>query len=211
MAMEYWRQQPVFIMNQYGDHLVTRPLRSLDSLMVPLVPVNTVDAKGVKTTKILPVPSEPKAWAEMDFESLRQQKTVEFNPAKDQLTPGDLSPPLWGGAIAEREDGKGRVVVIGSRRFPFNEYLNEPDYEVARAQRRFVPRFPGNEELFVNSMFWLLKMDTMISISPASFEVARVRPEMKDGTKTMWHFVAVVLLPAMVLAAGAMVYFKRRD
>jgi hypothetical protein len=173
--------------------------------------VNTVDAKGVKTTKILAVPSEPKAWAEMDFESLRQQKPVEFNPAKDQLTPGDLPPPLWGGAIAERDDGKGRLVVIGSRRFPFNDYVNEIDYEVARTQRRFVPRFPGNEELFVNSMFWLLKMDTMISISPASFEVARVKPEMKEGTKNVWHFVVVALLPAMVLAAGAMVYLKRRD
>jgi hypothetical protein len=211
MAMEYWRQQPVFIINQYGDHLVTRPLRSLDSLMVPLVPVNTVDAKGVKTTKILPVPSEPKAWAEMDFDALRQQKTVAFNPAKDQLTPGDLPPPLWGGVIAEKEDGKGRLVVIGCRRFAFNDYLNEPDYEVARAQRRFVPRFPGNEELFVNSMYWLLKMDTMISISPASFEVARVKPEMKESTKNLWHFVVVALLPAMVLGAGVMVYVKRRD
>jgi predicted transcriptional regulator len=211
MAMEYWRQQPVFIVNQYGDHLVTRPLRSLDSLMVPLVPVNTVDAKGVKTTRILPVPSEPKAWAEMDFDALRQQKTVAFNPAKDQLTPGDLPAPLWGGVIAEKEDGKGRLVVIGCRRFAFNDYLNEPDYEVARAQRRFVPRFPGNEELFVNSMYWLLKMDTMISISPASFEVARVKPEMKESTKNLWHFVVVALLPATVLGAGVMVYVKRRD
>jgi hypothetical protein len=211
MAMEYWRQQPVFIISQYGDHPLTRPLRSLDSLVVPLIPVNTVDAKGVKTTRILPVPAEPKAWGESDFDAVRQQKVVEFTPAKDNLVPGDMPPPIWGGAIAEKEDGKGRLIVIGCRRFPFNDYVNEPDYEVARSQHRIVPRFPGNEELFVNGVFWLLKLDTMISISPASFEVARVKPEMREGTKNFWNFIVVGLIPVLVLAAGTVVYLNRRD
>jgi hypothetical protein len=212
MAMEYWRQQPVFIISQYGDHPLTGPLRSLDSLIVPLIPVNTVDAKGVKATKILPVPAEPKSWGESDFDAVRQQKVVEFTPPKaNDLVPGDMPPPIWGGAISEKDDGKGRLIVIGCRRFAFNDYLNEPDYEVARAQHRFVPRFPGNEELFVNGVFWLLKLDTMISISPASFEVARVKPEMREGTKNFWNFIVVGLIPVMVLAAGTMVYLKRRD
>jgi hypothetical protein len=51
----------------------------------------------------------------------------------------------------------------------------------------------------------------MISISPASFEVARVKPEMREGTKNFWNFIVVGLIPVLVLAAGTVVYLNRRD
>ena len=50
-ATEWQRQQFVFILNNFGDHLLTRPLRSLDAFFVPLLPVDVdKNAKGVKTT-----------------------------------------------------------------------------------------------------------------------------------------------------------------
>jgi hypothetical protein len=207
---DWQRQQPVFVIDEYGDHMVTKPLRSLDTLLVPLIPVNTVDAPGVKVTKILPVPNTPPAWGERDFDSLRQGKVVKFDPNPKEGGQADLPAPLWGGAIAEKDGGKGRLVVIGCHTFARNEYVNEPDTEVLRTQRRIVPRFPGSAELFVNSVFWLAKMDTMIAISPTALEVPRVAP-MNAPVQRFWIGAAAGLLPMLVLLAGAGVYLKRRD
>jgi hypothetical protein len=209
---DWQRQQPVFVVNEYGDHMITKPLRSLDTLLVPLVPINTVDAKGVKVTKILPVPTNPPAWGERDFDSLRQGKLVKFDPKPAEgATEADLPPPLWGGAVAEKEGGKGRLVVIGCHTFATNDYVNEPDTEVLRTQRRIVPRFPGSAELFLNSVFWLSKLDTMIAISPTALEVPRVAA-ISDGVRDFWRWGVLTFgLPALVLVAGAGVYLKRRD
>jgi hypothetical protein len=208
---DWKRQQPVFVVNEYGDHPITKPLRSLDTLLVPLIPVDTTDAKGVKVTRILPVPNTPQSWGERDFDSLRQGKGVTFDPNPKDGAPADLAGPLWGGAVAEKDGGKGRLVVIGCRTFAVNDYVNEPDTEVLRTQRRVVPRFPGSAELFMNSVFWLSKLDTMIAISPSALEVPRVAP-ISNGVRDFWRWgVLTVGLPAMVLVAGSLVYLKRRD
>jgi hypothetical protein len=208
-TLDWQRQQPVFGLSDFGDHPITRPLRSLDGFFAPLVPINTVEAKGVKTTHILPIPGTPKAWGEGDFAALRQRQQVEFNDKKDNA-PADLAPPLWAGAVAENEKG-GRLVVIGSIDFANNELLQEPDMDVLNTQGRLVPRYPGNAELFVNSVFWLTKMDTMISISPTAQEVPRVE-SIGAGMLIFWQFgVLAVGLPALVLVGGTMVYLKRRD
>ena len=49
----------MFVLKDYGDHAVTRPMQSLDGLFVPMIPVSTVEAKGVKVTPILPLPNDP--------------------------------------------------------------------------------------------------------------------------------------------------------
>jgi hypothetical protein len=199
----------VFIVNDYGDHPVTKPLRSLDGLMVPVIPVKTVDAKGVKTTRILPIPNDPRTWGDTDFDSLRQGKAVTFNP-KDERSP-DIAGPFWGGAIAEKDNGKGRLIVIGCSVFARDDYLRIPNIPASRQQERFVARFPGNAELFVNGVFWLANMDTMIAISPMALEVPRVEaiPDARLGMLRVG--LLIVALPLMVLAAGTFVYLKRRD
>jgi hypothetical protein len=205
---DWLRQQPVFGLNDYGDHAITRPLQSLDGIFSPLIPVLTSDVKGMKTTHILPVPTTPKSWGEGDFDALRQRKQVQFGDAKDNVPP-DLAQPLWAGAVAENEKG-GRVVVVGSLDFANNDFLQEPDIEVLTSQGRLVPRYPGNAELFVNAIFWLTKMDTMIAISPTALEVPRVGT-MKPVEQRVWQTLLVGGLPLLVVAAGAAVFLIRRD
>ena len=103
------------------------------------------------------------------------------------------------------------MVVIGSLDFASNDLIQEPDIEVLSSQGRLVPRYPGNAELFVNSVFWLTKMDTMIAISPTALEVPRVAPG-SDAWMNFWRVgVLIVGLPLLVLVAGSFVYLKRRD
>jgi hypothetical protein len=195
----------VFDIKNYGDHLITKPLASLSSWLVPAMAVKpTAQAPaGVKVTPILPLPTEPRSWGETDLEALQNQSAIQFDEGKD------VAGPLYAGAVAEKEKG-GRLVVIASPMFAFDRYVNEPDPTLLR-RGMIVSRFPANGELFNNSVFWLAKMEPMIAISPAAMEVARIEP-MGTGALRFWRVgVLLVALPAAVMVAGALVYFARRD
>ncbi len=192
----------IFDINQYGDTLMTRPLRSLASLMVPLVPVSTEPAKGYTVTPIIPIPQNVKTWGETDIDALSKGQPSKFDPAVDQASPG------FAGAISQAEKG-GRLVVIGSPTFMFNRYLEIPEPTLAR-RGTYVSRFPGNAELFVNSVLWASGQDALLAISPAAMEVSRLR-DMGNGELAMVRVLIVGGIPAIVLLAGVMVYLKRRD
>jgi hypothetical protein len=207
---DWQRQQVVFVLNEYGDHPVVKPLNSLDGLFVPVIPVDTVPAKGYKTAKILPIPTSLKAWGESDIQSLQEQKEVTFTPKKDGKD-DDLPAPLWAGAVSEKEDGSGRLVVLGSRRFATDEFASVPDRAASAAQHSAVLRFPANAELLNNCVFWISHSDSLIALSPTALEVPRVS-NINNGLAAFLKIgVLIVLLPLGVVAAGTMVYLRRRD
>jgi hypothetical protein len=195
----------VFDIREYGDHPLAAPLRSLESLMTPLVVKTTTTTEGT-VTPILPIPDAPRAppsWGETTLDFLQTGDVPKLDRA------ADLPGPLYGGAVAERKNGA-RVVVVSSPSFAFNQTLSEPDPELAR-RGIFVSRFPGNAELFYNSIFWLARMDTMISISPAAMQVSRIGA-MSDAALATWRVgVLLVGLPGLVIVAGIMTYLARRD
>jgi len=101
--------------------------------------------------------------------------------------------------------------MFGSLQSLSSEIINLPDMEATRAQRRLVRRFPGNEEFFANSIFWLAKRETLIAISPTAMEVPRIR-DMSDGALSAWRIgLLLVGLPGLVIASGVFVFFARRD
>ena len=197
---------PVFVLNEYGNHLLTDPLRSLDSIMVPLLPVRIEPKDGITATPILPIPNELKAWAETDLQSLMAGESAV--PTFDAAS-GDVGQPLFAGAVLDRQ-GKGRLVVLGGLQFARNEYLNLLDDDMAR-RGVIAARFPANAELVMNSLFWLAKMEPMIAISPAAMEVSRIGP-IAPATLSFWRVgVLLIGLPLIVVLAGVTVYINRRD
>lgn len=197
------RRQYVFDLRDYGDHALTRPLLSLESLMVPLIPIERAPMNDVISTPILPLGGDLKVWGESDFTALQSDQPV----AMDEKS-GDIPGPLNAGVVAERP-GAGRVVVIGSPTFAFNFEMDVPDPELAR-QGIYVSRFPANGELFMNSIFWLAKMEPMIAISPSAMEVSRIRP-MSPGALSAWRAVLVGVIPGTAVLAGILMYLRRRD
>ena len=212
----------VFDLRDYGDHMITKPLRSLASWLVPMLSVKTTSPTpaGVKVTPIIPIPTEPRSWGETDLQALQELNNFKFDEGTD------VAGPLYGGAVAEKDlppatqpttapagpDGKrtSRLVVIASPMFAFDRYINEPDVNLLR-RGLIVSRFPANLELFSNSVFWLARMEPMIAISPSAMEVARIEP-MGEGALRAWRIGGLLIgLPALVVFAGAMVYFARRD
>lgn len=203
---EYLREQPFFLLKDYGDHALTRPIQSLDGFFVPLVPVSAKPVQGITSANLLPVPTTPKPWAERNVQDVFEGKPVEFSATGKDGAPGDLDQgPFYGGAAAENDKGA-RLIVFGCAQFPMNQFFRLKD-----PQNPAALRFPGNGELFVNSAYWLAKMDSMIAISPTALDVSRVAP-IGDGALNFWRVgVLIVGLPLFVLAAGTFVYLKRRD
>jgi len=195
----------VFISNEFGDSVITKPLRSLDSALVPLVPVVVTPKQGITGSSILPVPTTlGQIWGEKDTEGSMNGETPKFQPEA-----GDLPGPLFGGALAQNDKGT-RVVAIGSVQFIMNQMLNIRDPELAQRGIR-ASRFPANAELFCNSIFWLAHMEPLIAISPAAMDVNRISP-ISDGTlKAIRIGLLLIGLPSLVVVCGLCMYFARRD
>jgi hypothetical protein len=221
---EAQRVPHIFVTNTYGDHTITKPLQSLDYLMYRMLPVKTRSAAGYKTTPLLPVPQG--AWGERNIEGVMQNAAVKFDPPpKDAPAPppvipgmptppaaGDIPGPLVVAAASENEKGGNRLVAIGGLEIAVNGLVDMPDPKLLQRDRPIVvARFPGNAELIANSVFWLAKLEPLIAISPAAMEVSRIEP-MSEGTLKAWRVGGLLVgLPGLVIAAGAFVYFARRD
>jgi len=203
---EYLRAPPVFTIKEYGDHMLAKPVKSLESFLWPILPIETQPKAGYTSTKIIPIPQTLKIWGETNLEDMSSDK-LKYDPPKGASKSGDMAPPLWGGAVVEKSGG-GRIVVLGCIQTVFDQFLMIPDLSVPG---RRVARFPGNSELFLNSVFWLSHQEPMISISPTAMEVSRIK-EMNNGTLGFWRVgVLLILLPALVVVAGVVMFVKRRD
>jgi hypothetical protein len=205
--VEEFKSHPAdWVIKDYGDSVITRPLQSLESIWVPAMCVSTEPAKDATTTPLVPFDKAYgglKVWGETDVEAIRPDNPPTFDPAKD------LGPPIYGMAISEKPSGA-RVVAMGSP-IMFDGRINIPDPTVAQTQHRYVNRFPGNGELAANSIFWLAHLEPMIAISPAAMDVSRIR-DISPGLLGFWRYgVLLALLPASIIVAGLFVYAGRRD
>ncbi len=199
------RKNPIiFVLNHFGDHLIAKPLSSLDAVFVRLVPVLLTPKAGYSSSTLIPIPTSTPTWGEHNVEGAVNGDDLTFTP-----TEGDLPPPLFGGAAVQNDKG-GRVVVIGSIDFITNSILSIPDPDMAQ---RGIPaaRFPANAELFCNSIFWLAHLEPLIAISPSAMDINRIG-DMSDATLRAWRVgVLLIGLPGAVVLCGLLVYFARRD
>lgn len=211
----------IFPFTRYGDHPLTRPLGSLQGLLLPLTAIETRSVPGFRVTPLLPVPRTIRTWGETGIDPVFNNETPVFDEASD--IPNTDAAPLYAGVAIEKlppvsaattqpgaESATARLVVLGTASSFSNNLLSIADPELER-KGILTPRFPGNAELFINSVFWLARMDTMLAISPAAMEVNRIR-DIPEGQLAFLRWgVLIVGLPMAVLAAGGLVYLRRRE
>jgi hypothetical protein len=205
--VEDFKTRPMaFVVKDYGEHEITKPVQSLESVWVPTMCVSTTPTADATVTPLVPLDKAfggLKVWGDTDVESIKSDSAPVYDPVKD------IAPPIYGMAASENKSG-GRVVVIGSP-VMFNGRINIPDPAVAQSQHKFINRFPGNGELTANSIFWLAHLDPMIAISPAAMDVSRIS-DMSKGALDFWRYgVLLGLLPGAIIVAGLFVYAGRRD
>ena len=133
------------------------------------------------------------SWAEVDLDTLFRQQKAELT-AKDTRGPitvamavdGNLEQLGWGKSHA-------RIVMYGSAEFADNQY----------AATFF------NRDFFVNSADWLTGEENSISIRPRSIRASRFR--LTTGQFSIVFAFAVLLLPELLLIAGIVVWWERRN
>jgi hypothetical protein len=189
---------PQIEITSYADHPITRPLGGLPTMMLIASPLEAAKAlpAGVTVQPLVELPGGPDYWAD----------TVVFAAVRGEATrddgadiPGPV--PLAFAATRRLEKGEQKVVLFGNTAFAQDRVAT---YRDPFGQ----PMFPGNTELFLNSLLWVAGTEHLITVSPEAIQARRL------GDVGAWRLpVQIILiggLPVAVLAAGLVVYILRR-
>jgi len=133
------------------------------------------------------------SWAEVDLDTLFRQQRAELT-AKDTRGPITVVMAV-DGDLEKLGSGKGdaRMVIYGSTEFADNHNV--------------VTFF--NRDFFINSADWLTGEENAISIRPRSMRASRFR--LTTGQFAIVFAFSVLLLPELLLIAGIVVWWERRN
>jgi len=129
--------------------------------------------------------SSPRSWAETNVENPQ----ARYDEGEDQAG------PLVMGAIVEQEvtgDAKARLIVVGDADFASNGAITSL----------------GNGDLFLNSVDWLAEEEELVAIRPRPPQTRQIF--LTYAQSRLVGYVSWILLPAIVLAIGAYVWWQRR-
>ncbi len=186
------------VVNQYGNHAIVADFR-LASFFPQARAIIAAAVKPAGTTIDVLASTGASAFGETDLAGVLEGRT--------QLEPDrDLSGPLGVAAVAKKEIAPsparngasggekrhGRIVVFGDSDFASNAYLD----------------LSGNRDLILNALGWLAEEEDLIAVRPKDPVSQPVVLNMRQGRVVFW--LPVVVLPAMVGCAGALVLLRRR-
>ncbi len=180
------------IVQNYGEHPITKDFkqRTVFPMSRSLSPEPNLKP-GLTVTPI--AKTSDTSWAEVDLDTLFRQQKAELT-AKDTRGPITVVMAVDGN-LEQLGFGKGdaRMVVFGSTEFADNQY----------AATFF------NRDFFINSADWLTGEENSISIRPRSLRASRFR--LTTGQFSIVFAFAVLFLPEMLLIAGIVVWWERRN
>jgi ABC-type uncharacterized transport system involved in gliding motility auxiliary subunit len=181
----------------YGDHPITKDFRresiTVYNLARSVEPI-TEDKPGLTTTGL--VQTGPQSWAETDLAQLFDQNRVALDAA-DRKGPITLAVASSGKlkGMGFEGDGEARLVVFGNSRFADNEYLANPTF--------------FNQDLFLNSVGWLVGQEELVSIRSRTVRSSRV--QMTPAQNVLLFLTSVLLMPQLLLVGGIVVWWRRRS
>ena len=152
------------------------------------------------------VESSAESWAETDVKGLYATGRVERNAGQGDK-PGPVS--LAAAVSAPLADAPGaqpnakpddvsapkpesRLVVFGDSDFATNRAIG----------------FSGNRDLFLNAVNWLAQQEDLIAIRPKNPEDRPINMTADQGT--MVYLFSMLIVPALLLLGGVVVWWKRR-
>lgn len=176
----------------YGDHPVVEPLKGRQTVFERTRSVKKDPAFGGTAIEVIMTAGDGVSWAQSDVDALFRHQKVAFSP-------GDLQGPVPIAVVSERDfdvagqKKKAQLVVIGDSDFASNPMIQSYEF---------------NFDLLLNAVSWLAGEDEQISIRPKMFESSAV--ELTPSQANTIFYVAIVLLPMLVLTFGLNLWWYRR-
>lgn len=183
------------VVSTYHAHPITEGFR-LASLFpyARSVDLTSKLPQGVQAERLAETGPFPGSWAETDRARLDRGETT-FDEGKDLKGPvpvGVVATIELKGEKDSKDNKKARIVVYGNSAFAANGNLP----------------FSGNLDLFLNSLSWLAEEEDLIAIRPKEITSTPLILTASQGKLVFW--LPVVILPASLLAVGAVVLIRRR-
>jgi ABC-type uncharacterized transport system involved in gliding motility auxiliary subunit len=182
-----------------GGHPITENFRLMTAFPFTrsVTPIEG-GTEGKTAQKILE--SSRQSWAETDLKGLFATGRPELNADKGDK-PGPVpiavavsapAPDAPKAATPEAPTPEARVVVVGDSDFASNAALN----------------IQGNKDLFLNMVNWLAQQENLIAIRPHDPQDRRITLTEDQTQRIIW--IALVIIPGLLLANGVRVWWKRR-
>ncbi len=205
------------VVGNYGTHEITSGFRERTIYQLARSVAATEDTpEGIVVAELALTSSS--SWAENDLERLFGSGEVErgdepggplalgvaataTEAALDWTPPliasargGEVVPTTSNGDSTEEapSDLEGRLVVFGDSEWISNRYINN-----------FF-----NQDLFLNAISWLGGEEQLISIRPRQTRASRVMLTANESQAVF--YIAVLLMPELILFCGMLVWLKRR-
>ncbi len=170
------------------------PRKLQDLPMMPVVrPVRVQDGRAQAFAF-----SGPESWAQKSRERI-ERGDLTYRAGEDQRGPVPVAAVATVGRTAD-EERRGKIVVYGDSDFVDNVYC----------------RIPGNVDLFMNTVGWLLRREELVSTGrsvnvPVSGGATLAQSlYLSQVQARMFFWTMVVLEPSLIFLVGMVVFFRRR-
>ncbi len=192
------------------DHPIGAPLKSEPIAFWMTTPIEIVTGEGkpegVNVDVVAEVRETERVWA---FENI-QALEADFRE-KNGTAPKDsdiLAPfPV---AVAATNGAGGKLVVFASEQFPADNLTQASQLALAGGGLVAYLLYPGNTDLFVNSLHWLTGDADRIAVGPRKGALPRL-DKLADGFATQFCQVFIVgIWPGIALLAGGAAWLIRR-
>ncbi|MCB0271683.1 MAG: GldG family protein [Bdellovibrionales bacterium] len=172
---------------QYGNHPIVDPLKGKQTLFDGVQSIHPRDDFEGTTYSLIESFGNGATWTKSNMKELLVDQNADPSEA-------DILGPVPFAVATEKEgDAKTQIVVIGDADFISNELILSNEY---------------NYDLFLNILGWLSGEQSKITIRPKLFQASAIELD-EHQTKTIFY-VAVILLPMIVLLFGINLWWIRR-
>jgi ABC-type uncharacterized transport system involved in gliding motility auxiliary subunit len=179
------------LVSTYGNHPITKDFK--ERTIFPMARSVTPDEKPKEGMTVTPLAmTSDTSWGETDIDGIFKRQEAKLDPV-DKRGPIDVADAIQ----TESSKGEGkketRVVVVGSTDAGNNQWAGQL----------------FNRDFFVNSADWLSGEENQISIRPRQLRSSRFRLTAEQFT--IVFILSVLLLPELLLIAGIVVWWERRN
>ncbi|MEP7150504.1 MAG: DUF4350 domain-containing protein [Nitrospira sp.] len=175
------------LVRSFTDHEITHELTA--AVLFPLTRHLVFHEDKAKDWDYVPLArTSPRSWAETDIKG----RVVSYDAKEDIQGPLALAAALTPKQAPEEGKPRPALVIVGNSSFASNGFIN----------------FVGNSDFFQRTVGWLTEEGDLISLTPKDPAMRPFTPNPLQ--ERILLYVQVILLPAMTVLCGLLVWRKRR-